>query len=152
MAAVWPMRRLSAVRQILWRNSVAALVATGCDAACYQWGLRVALWDPGLATALGAVVGGVVNYGLNRVWTFGSRQKKMPQMLRYAGVCALGGVISSVAVHLWAWAAPDASAVVIWLVVKCAASWGYSLPMQRFYVFKSASADELARAKTPRPG
>lgn len=123
-----------------FRNIFAAVVATAVDFLSVL--LLVQVLPPPVATALGCVVGAVVNFTVNRVWTFGSHDATMPQARRYAFVSFTSALLNSggVAVILLL---PDADYRIAWLIVRGAvfALWNY--PLQRDYVF-SPKAEEPA--------
>jgi putative flippase GtrA len=122
------------LRRLLIGTSLAALAATAGDFVVYELTVRRLGADPGVGTALGCVAGGGVNYVINRVWTFRSRERRVAQILRYTGVSLSGLALSSGIVHLWA-AHTTRNPTLVWLVVKLCVSWGWHLPLQRFYVF-----------------
>ncbi len=120
-------------------SMVAAAVATLADygvvTALIIWG---ALTLP-LATAAGCVAGAILNFWLNRVWTFGSRQAAVPQLERYALVSFVSLLLNAGAVallslhwqshHAWIWWPARAAVFVLW-----------NLPLQRDYVFAAPAA------------
>ena len=134
------------LRRLLYRSTVAALAATAVDFAVFK---ALMLWEgfsPPLATGAGCVVGALVNYSMNRVWTFQSKDAPSPQLLRYALVSATGAALNSggmtLLLHYLHWG-PSLS----WIVIRLLVSWGWNLPLQRFFVFSKGAqqAAELSK-------
>jgi putative flippase GtrA len=127
------------LRRLLYRNTVAALIATAVDFLMYSGLVATGHVSPPLATALGCVLGAIVNFSINRAWTFESRESTGPQLVRYAAVSASGAGLNSGGValllRLTAW-----DYRVSWLVTRLAVSWGWNLPLQRFFVFAARKA------------
>ncbi|MBC7793677.1 MAG: GtrA family protein [Clostridia bacterium] len=115
-----------------FRNVFAAAVATTVDFVSVL--LLVQFFPPPLATAVGCVVGAIVNFTMNRIWTFGSHDATLPQLRRYMFVSFTSALLNSggVAVILLL---PDIDYRIAWLIVRGAvfALWNY--PLQRDYVF-----------------
>ena len=133
------------LRRLLYRSTVAALAATVVDFAMFK---LLMLWEgisPPVATAAGCVLGAVVNYSMNRVWTFESDAARSPQLVRYALVSASGAGLNfagmKLLLHYLHW---DPS--LSWVIIRLLVSWGWNLPLQRFFVFpKSKQAVELPK-------
>ncbi len=126
------------LRRLLYRSTVAALAATVVDFAVFK---ALMLWEgvsPPLATGAGCVVGALVNYSMNRVWTFQSKASPSSQLLRYALVSASGAGLNSggmtLLLHYLNWG-PSLS----WIIIRLLVSWGWNLPLQRFFVFPKSS-------------
>jgi len=121
--------------RFLGRNAASAGLATAVDFGVVASLVGLHLMTPPWATATGCCVGALVNFHLNKHWTFGSRDAALPQLGRYAVVSALGAVISSssVAGLLWltGW-----DYRVVWSITRLGVSWGWHLPLQRFFVFR----------------
>ena len=134
------------LRRLLYRSTIAALAATAVDFAVFK---ALMLWEgfsPPLATGAGCVVGALVNYSMNRVWTFQSKAAPSPQLVRYALVSASGAGFNSggmtLLLHYLNWG-PSLS----WIVIRLLVSWGWNLPLQRFFVFPKNSQQP---AKLPK--
>jgi putative flippase GtrA len=123
------------LRRLLFRNVVAALAATGTDFGTYTFGVAILGLSPPISTVLGRLTGTAVNFSINRVWTFESRDRTGPQLWRYAWVSAGGAAVSALMVKLLLLTGWDYR--LIWLITSLAVSWGWNLPLQRFFVFAS---------------
>lgn len=123
-------------------NALAGAIATGIDFAVVWVLVELLSLSPALATALGCVVGGVVNYSLNRVVTFRSTGAKVPQMARYTLVSATSALLNSGGVWLLT-LHPELSYVVGWWLVRGVVYFAWNLPLQRDYVFNDAADDAL---------
>ena len=131
------------LRRLLYRSTVAALAATAVDFSVFKLLIMWEGFSPPLATAAGCVVGALVNYSMNRKWTFESNAARSPQLLRYALVSASGAGLNSggmtLFLHYLKW---DPS--VSWIIIRLLVSWGWNLPLQRFFVFPKS--DPVAEA------
>jgi putative flippase GtrA len=109
--------------------------ATIADGVVYQLLLFVLPAHYGFVAAAGAVAGAIVNFMINRHYTFAkSHQRAIPQALRYAAVslatfCALRLLLAGTVEGL-GW-----SPRVAWLPAKLTAFALVSYPAQRFWVF-----------------
>lgn len=117
------------------RAQTSAVLATATDflimVFCYQiLGLPL-----GLAVACGPLVGGIVNFSLNRHWSFqASREGLAWQLLSYMAVCFVSAVVNSVGVLLLVEHTVLAyfpARVVIALAVALVINY----PLHRFVVF-----------------
>ena len=113
------------LRRLLYRNTVAALVATAVDFLAYSALVATGHVSPPAATGLGCVLGAIVNFTINRVWTFESRDDTGPQLVRYALVSGSGAGLNAGGVALLLWLTPW-DYRVIWWVIRLAVSWGWN--------------------------
>jgi putative flippase GtrA len=90
---------------------------------------------PGLATLAGCVVGGALNFAINRRWAFDSRGTLTESAVRYLWVSAASGLLNSAAVSL-ALLEPAVSPIGAWLVARALSFLGWNYPMQRDHVFE----------------
>lgn len=128
------------------RNIIAALVATGVDFLMVTVLVSLASADPRLATALGCVVGGVTNFAINRIWTFGSTAPAIGQAWRYGFVSASSALLNSggVAILLFL---PALDYRLAWIIVRGAVFLAWNYPLHRDYVF----SDEPDGIEQPHP-
>lgn len=131
-----PKSRRTLSQEMAW-NAVAAAVATGIDYAAVLAMVRFGRIDPAWATALGCVVGGGVNFGLNRVVTFRSRSSVAPQAARYTMVSASSALLNAGGVWLLA-VYPALDYRIAWWLVRGAVWLGWNFPLQRAYVFAAS--------------
>jgi phosphatidylglycerophosphate synthase/putative flippase GtrA len=138
-------------RASISRALLASLVATAADflfvVGLVDWlGLR-----PSIATALGCLLGGVINFSLGRVWVFQSRRcAAMPQAMRYAFVSASSAGLNAVTVAILVLTAVDYR--LAWLLARVAVFLGWNYPLQRDFVFSErASVEERASEPAPLP-
>jgi putative flippase GtrA len=127
----------------LWLATKAALssgAATVTDGLVYQLLLFVSPAHYGFIAAAGAVAGAIVNFLINRHYTFAqSSERAWPQALRYALVSlatflALRGLLEVGIEGL------GFSPRVAWLPAKLLAFALVSYPAQRFWVFARKAA------------
>lgn len=124
---------LRAGRGSALRNIFAALVATAVDFVA----VLLLVWSgfpPPLATACGCVVGALVNFSVNRIWTFASHDPTLPQARRYTFVSFTSALLNSggVAVILLL---PSIDYRIAWVLVRAAVFALWNFPLQRDYVF-----------------
>jgi phosphatidylglycerophosphate synthase/putative flippase GtrA len=119
----------------LGRSVVSAVLATGADFVVVLTTLDLGL-TPWLATGLGCVVGGVLNFGLNRLWTFASRGAPAGEALRYAVVSGSSALLNAggVAAVLLL---PGIPSLVAWGIVRGVVFLSWNYPLQRSYVFEA---------------
>lgn len=118
----------------LARTVVSSAAATGSDFALVAVMVSgFALWAPA-ATFVGCVLGGIVNFTVNRIWAFASDAPTGPQALRYLFVTTSSAVLNSglVAVFLLL---PGVPYVIAWWLVRGAVFATWSFPLNRDYVF-----------------
>lgn len=134
----------SAGRGSLIRNAIAAFVATAADFVVFLSLVQFADFTPWVATAAACVVGGIINFTINRVWTFASRGHPMGEAWRYTFVSASSALLNSggVAVLLFL---PALDHRFAWLVVRVAVFVAWNYPLQRDYVF--TDTDDIDEAE-----
>lgn len=134
--ALDPGRRASSAA-LVGKNVVAAVVATALD-----FGVVLALMQVGVvawaATAVGCAVGGVVNFVVNRVWTFRSDGVPSREALRYTVVSVSSGLLNTGAVAALM-LLPGVSGVVAWAIARAVVFATWNHPLQRDYVFARSS-------------
>lgn len=120
---------------VVLKATLSSAAATIADGVVYQVLLFSLAAHYGFVAAAGAVAGAVVNFLINRHYTFASSaERALPQALRYAAVslatfCALRVLLAGTVEGL-GW-----SARVAWLPAKLAAFAFVSYPGQRLWVF-----------------
>ncbi len=124
----------------LIRNLISAGTATGVDFMIVLILVQLAGGDPRLATAAGCIIGGIVNFSMNRVWTFGSQAPALGQAWRYVFVSASSALLNSggVAVLLFL---PGLDYRIGWVIVRVAVFLAWNYPLHRDYVFTDADDD-----------
>ena len=122
----------------LWIASKAALssgAATVADGLVYQLLLFVLPRNYGFVAAAGAVAGAVVNFLINRHFTFAqSRERAWPQAMRYALV-SLATFLALRALLAGGVEGLGFSPRIAWLPAKLLAFALISYPAQRLWVF-----------------
>ena len=119
----------------LARNLIAALVATGTDFVVFYSLVNYASMNPGLATAIGCVVGAVINFSINRIWVFGSNDKTILQFARYAFVSTTSALLNAGGVTVLL-LVPSSEYRIAWVLVRCAVYISWNFPLHRDYVFR----------------
>lgn len=124
-------------------HSVAGGVATGVDFVIYR-GLAEGIgFGAFSATAMGCVAGAVVNYTLNRVFTFRSKSAVTPQFARYTLVSGVSAALNASGVALLL-LLPDMNASLGWWLARAAVYLAWNFPAHRDYVFAEAAwSDKL---------
>lgn len=119
----------------LLRNIISAIVATAGDFVAYYCLVNYAGMTPGVSTAIGCGFGAVINFTMNRIWTFGSKSPPISQMARYAFVSFTSALLNAGGVTVLL-LVPSAEYRVAWLLVRLAVFLAWNFPLQRDYVFK----------------
>jgi putative flippase GtrA len=121
----------------LFRASISSGLATAADGIAYQMLLLFFTGSYGVAAFVGALLGGVTNFGINRRWVFGTTSKRLRfQALEYALTCLLTYAALQTFLFVFieifrmgmhgAWVPAK---ILAWLLV--------SYPVQRFLVFSA---------------
>jgi putative flippase GtrA len=126
----------------LGMHVLAAAAATGAD-----YGLVLALVQHlGLsaseATAIGCVVGGALNYAMNRGLTFWSTDPKLPQIGRYTLVSGTSALLNAGGVALLA-LHPELDYRISWWLIRTAVYVMWNFPLHRSFVFAPQHHDPL---------
>jgi phosphatidylglycerophosphate synthase/putative flippase GtrA len=116
------------------RNLVAALVATGMDFAFVLFLVSKLDLPAWLATAVGCVFGGGVNFAVNRIWTFASHGPRLTQASRYVLVSTTSALLNSAGVAALL-LLPHIDYRFCWVLVRLAVWLGWNYPLHRDYVF-----------------
>src|SRR5690606_479575 len=129
---------------------VSGVIATGFDATLVALlSGAVALSLP-FATALGCVLGALVNFTLNRKWVFQSSHESISQQgsryLLVSGTSALFNAGGVAVVGLL----PDVSGALAWLIVRAAIFGTWTFPLFRSYVFNSLTLAHKNESPTAR--
>ena len=146
-------------------NIAAAVIATGVDFAVVMALVHSIPWfrnSEGFATAVGCVAGGIVNFILNRIVTFRSKDAVAPQALRYFGVSLCSMLWNSLGVSLCLSLARSVGVetgkgtialTVAWWCVRGLVFLLWNYPFQSMYVFgdgekmaKAVAEEEAAKA------
>jgi len=123
--------------RLLGRHQAASLIATVLDFAAMVTSVELGRVSPVVGTAIGATCGAVVNFLINRHWTFDAAHRGLtPQAMRYVLV---SGVSLGLQV-LGEWlvnGVAGAHYVVARVIVAVITSLLWNFPMQRHYVFRA---------------
>jgi putative flippase GtrA len=125
---------------VVLKATLSSSAATIADGVVYQLLLFALSAHYGFVAATGAVAGAIVNFLINRHYTFAqSAERALPQALRYAAVslatfCALR-LLLAVTVEGLGW-----SPRIAWLPAKLLAFALVSYPAQRLWVFSPRPA------------
>jgi putative flippase GtrA len=119
----------------LARTSVAAATATGADFCSVVALVSLLRVPPALATALGCLIGAVVNFSMNRMWAFESQAPLPGQVVRFGIVSGGSLLLNTGGVHLVVSAAVWEYKTGWWLVRGTVwLLWNY--PLHRYWVFR----------------
>ncbi len=121
------------------RNAVSSALATGSDFALVALLVAWASVSPPIATFIGCVLGGIVNFTVNRVWAFGSDAPTGRQAVRYLFVTSSSAVLNAglvAALLLF----PGLPYAIAWWLVRGAVFATWNFPLNRDYVFLRSSS------------
>ncbi|HEX3854809.1 MAG TPA: GtrA family protein [Polyangiaceae bacterium] len=125
---------------VLAKAALSSGAATLADGLVYQLVLFALPQHYGFVAAFGAVAGAIVNFLINRHYTFSlSTERAWPQALRYAVV----SLATFFALRLFLAGSIEGlgmSARVAWLPAKLAAFLLVSYPAQKLWVFSTSKA------------
>jgi putative flippase GtrA len=119
------------------RAAVCSLLATLNDGLVYRGLLSIASGRYGVAAFGGALMGGVLNFALNRLWTFRASSWKRVDL--QAGQYVIGALLTYLGVQATLWVLIErfgAGERVAWFPAKILAFALISYPFQRFVVFR----------------
>ncbi len=119
------------------RASVSSGAATVVDGLVYQVVLTLLAGHYGAAAFLGAVLGGVTNFAINRLWAFRNNDKPLGAQ---ASEYAFASLTTYVALQTCLFVLVEflhADQRVAWIPAKIVAWLFVSYPLQRFLVFGS---------------
>jgi putative flippase GtrA len=124
------------------RSALSSGVATLSDFALVAFLFEVAGAPAPVATFVGCLAGGLINFTISRVWAFHSSVPRGRSLLRYGGVTAGSAFLNAglVAVLLLL---PRMPYQLAWLAARLLVFVGWNYPLHRGYVFAS-------RKVTPR--
>jgi len=119
------------------RAQVASLVSTAADFATTFLCKDIFGWWYVLATAIGALVGTIVNFMMGRNWVFVSKERAVwSQALRY-GIISLGSLfLNTAGVWLWVESTSEAWVYPSKVVVGILVGFTWNFFMQKNFVYK----------------
>jgi len=124
---------------VLVRHQFASLVATVVDFGTMVLLVERAQVEPAWATLVGATLGAVVNFMMNRHLTFARAGETIgPQALRYAGVSAVSAALNAVLEYVGT-RLISAPYVGVRIVVAVVVSLTWNFPMHRSFVFRAGT-------------
>lgn len=126
------------------RATVTSLAATVVDFSTLYCLVEFAGLYYVWATALGALLGAVTNFTLNKYWAFEHKEGKLAvQGMRYAVVSGMSLVLNTSLVFCF-----TEFAHLRYLISKAVAAlvvgWGWNYPLHRYFVFPPSRARHLA--------
>lgn len=121
----------------LFRASLSSGVATAMDGIAYQMLLLFFTGSYGVAAFVGALLGGVTNFGINRRWVFETTSKRLrSQAFEYALTCLV--TYAALQTFLFIFVEVFQTGVhAAWVPAKILAWLLVSYPVQRFLVFSA---------------
>lgn len=137
---------LTTHRGAIVRNLLAASFATLTDFAFVFVLVKLELAPPPIATLFGCALGGVVNFSLNRIWTFASSDPHLPQIGKYAVVSVTSALLNAGGVAL-VLLLPGVDYRVAWWLVRGLVFLTWNYPLHREYVFNDTNAASAAPAR-----
>lgn len=124
------------------RNAIAALVATSLDFSVFSLLVRMSVCTPPTATFVGAAAGGLLNFLVNKSWTFDASGRGRTMARRYLTVSAASAALNASLVLVLLWV-PNQHVTVVWLVARGLVFLGWNYPLQRDYVFAHRGRPQL---------
>jgi putative flippase GtrA len=109
-------------------------VATGIDFAVVVALVQGMAINASTATLVGALVGAITNFSMNRIVTFRNGDAIAPQATRYAVVSGSSALLNAGGVALLAFH-PALDYRIAWWLVRGVVWLGWNFPMQRSWVF-----------------
>lgn len=134
-------------RESFGRAAISSGVATLCDYVTFEGLIRISASPAGVATFLGCVLGGIVNFSLNRYWAFGNRRPLLGAMLRYSavsGTSAFANACLVLAQTTWL----HLPARPAWLAARALVFAGLTYPLFRRWVFAAGSETNVSLLTT----
>lgn len=127
--------------RLVARHQIAAAIGTGADFSTMVLLVELLTLPPPLAAILSALVGGVVNFGLSRVWAFRQRHggTLRSQALRYAIVSSCGALLNGALLAL-VLRIVDVPYPLARAVVAVAIGLLYTYPLHTCFVFRVEAA------------
>ena len=121
-------------------------IATAVDFAVMHLLVTHGGLAPWWATGVGAAAGGVVNFAINRLWSFQSKGGMAAEAGRYVLVSATSAALNAGGVYVLL-SLPGIDFRLVWLVARglVMAAWNY--PLQRDYVFSLPTNDRSAEKR-----
>lgn len=135
----------------LWRFGLSSVAATVSDFTVvvmlvdYTLGLQ-----PWTATFLGCVVGGVINFTINRAWAFGVKGPVAGQASRYTFTSGSSALLNSGGVGLLL-LLPALDYRIAWIIARVAVFLFWNYPLNREWVFSPEDAEKAAGAPAKEP-
>lgn len=130
--------------RMLARHQVASLVATAADFTVMTLLVECLGVAPETATFGGALFGAVINFTLNRRYTFRSagRNAARTEAFRYSLVSGASAILNATGEYIGTkWL--DAPYLLVRVLVSVAVSLGWNYPLHRSFVFRDeATAEE----------
>lgn len=129
------------VRGAVGRAALSSLFATACDYGVFSMliGMQV---HAGLATFVGCLVGGLLNFAINRWWAFGGGGALAVALLRYAAVSGSSAASNSILVAVFT-SLVGFSATAAWLLARALVFSILTYPLFRNWVFGGQRTLEL---------
>lgn len=116
------------------RNAVAAAVATGLDFSVFSVLVALHTLSPAIATFIAAATGGLVNFLLNKRWTFSASGSTRTMLRRYVTVSGTSALLNATVVGILLWL-PLPDATLAWVIARGLVFLSWNFPLQRDYVF-----------------
>jgi putative flippase GtrA len=124
--------------KLLARHQIAALLGTGADFLTMIALVEIAHASPPVATIFSAMIGGITNFTLARVWAFRDRHNgsMKSQAIRYAAASLTGALINAALLALFLSITTLIPYPVARGIVAVAVSILYTYPVHTRFVFR----------------
>lgn len=117
------------------RSIVSSGLATTADFLLFSFLVEMASFHPAVATFLGCILGGFINFLVNKYWAFpGNNGSMLTQGWRYVVVSGTSALLNSAGVGLLL-LLPISDYRIAWIVARVVVYSGWNYPLQRGFVF-----------------
>jgi putative flippase GtrA len=117
------------------KANFSALAATAVDYGSLLLSVEVLHIHYSIGVALGAFLGAITNFSLNRKWTFKSSERINQQILKYALVSA-GSLILNTGLVVLTTESLHLQYFLSKIIVSLVVAWGWNYPLQKNFVFR----------------
>ena len=117
------------------KANFSALAATAVDYGTLLFLVEILHIHYSIGVALGAFLGAITNFLLNRNWTFKSSEKIRFQILKYALV-SIGSLVLNTGLVVLTTESLHLQYFLSKIIVSLVVAWGWNYPLQKNFVFR----------------
>jgi putative flippase GtrA len=117
------------------KAQLSSLIATATDFGVTILLVEVFLSNYAVSTSTGAVLGGVVNFLVNKYWSFAKgKALTKNQAIKY-GLVWIGSILLNTAGSTWILSTIDGSYLIVKILVSMIVGISFNYSLQKYYVF-----------------